>query len=163
MRGSPEIYETFEKLSIKFEYYEHPAAPTIEIAKEYWKDLDATHCKNLFFRNHKGDRHYLVVFDHTQNLSVKTLEQMLKQGKLTFASNWRLEQYLKVKAGSVSPLALVHDIENHVHVFLDEVFLKSKSISFHPGINTASIVMGFNDFEKFLKNIGNTFEFLNLY
>jgi Ala-tRNA(Pro) deacylase len=163
MNGSEKIYETLNRLNISFEYHEHPPAPTIEIAKEYWKDLDATHCKNIFLRNHKGDRHYLVVFEHTQNSSIKSLEQMLKQGKLSFASDWRLEQYLNVKAGSISPLALVNDTENHVHGFFDEVLLNSKSISFHPGINTASLVLSFTDFKRFLESTGNSFEFLKLY
>ena len=163
MNGSELIYKKLKDLNIPFEYHEHPPAPTIEIAKEYWKDLDATHCKNIFLRNHKGDRHYLVVFEHTQNLSIKSLEQMLKQGKLSFASDWRLEQYLKVKAGSISPLALINYVENHVHVFFDQVLLNSKSISFHPGINTASLVLSFTDFERFMNETGNSFEFLKLY
>ncbi len=163
MNGSLEIYKALRNLDIKFEYHEHPPAPTIEIAKEYWKDLDATHCKNIFLRNHKGDKHYLVVFEHTQNLSVKWLEVKLKQGKLSFASDWRLEQYLTVKAGSVSPLALVNDIENHIHVFLDEMLLNAKSISFHPGVNTASLVLSFADFERFMKYTRNSYEFLKLY
>ncbi len=163
MNGSEKIYEAFEELNIKFEYYEHPPAPTIEIAKEYWKDLDATHCKNLFFRNHKGNKHYLVVFEYTQNLSVKSLEQFLKQGKLSFASGWRLDKYLNVKAGSVSPLALVDDEDSHVHVFFDENLLKTKTISFHPGVNTASLVIRFSEFIRFMEWIGNSYEFLRLY
>lgn len=163
MNGSVKIYEQLKKLDIQFEYYEHPPAPTIEIAKEYWKDLDATHCKNLFFRNHKGDRHYLVVFEHEQNLTVKWLEQTLKQGKLSFASDWRLEQYLQIKAGSVSPLSLIYDINNHVYVFFDEILLKSHKISFHPGINTASLVLKFRDFERYMESTGNSFEFMKLY
>jgi Ala-tRNA(Pro) deacylase len=163
MNGDLKIYEKLEFLGIKFDYYEHPPAPTIEIAKKYWKDIDATHCKNLFFRNHKGDKHYLVVFECNQNLSVKWLEQMLKQGKLSFASDWRLEQYLKVKAGSVSPLSIVNDVQNHVFVFLDDMLLKADKISFHPGVNTASIVLNFTDFEYFMKMSGNVYEFLKLY
>jgi len=163
MNGSQEIYQALKKLDIEFEYHEHPPAPTIEIAKEYWKDLDATHCKNIFLRNHKGNKHYLVVFEHNQNLSVNWLEQKLKQGKLSFASDWRLEQYLKVKAGSISPLALVHDTENHIHVFIDEMLLQAKSVSFHPGINTASLVLSRTDFERYMKYAGNSYEYLKLY
>ncbi len=33
--------------------YFHPPLPTIEVALEYWKDIDATHCKNLFLEIHK--------------------------------------------------------------------------------------------------------------
>jgi Ala-tRNA(Pro) deacylase len=163
LRGSEKIYTALKELDINFEYHEHPPAPTIEIAKQYWKDIEATHCKNLFFRNHKGNKHYLVVFEHLQNLEVKSLEKMLKQGKISFASDWRLEKYLAVQAGSLSPLALVNDIENHVHLFCDENLLGSKKISFHPGVNTASIVIDFKDFIKFMDKVGNSYEFLKLY
>jgi Ala-tRNA(Pro) deacylase len=163
LRGSEKIYQALKDLNINFEYHEHPPAPTIEIARQYWKDLDATHCKNLFFRNHKGNRHYLVIFEHLQNLEVKALEKMLKQGKISFASDWRLGKYLGVQAGSLSPLALVNDIENHVHVFFDENLLKASKISFHPGINTASIIIDFEDFKRFMEWVGNGFEFLKLY
>lgn len=163
LRGSEKIYKALDDLQISFSYHEHPPAPTIEIAKIYWKDLDAMHCKNLFFRNHKGDRHYLVVFEHNQNLEVKSLERILKQGKISFASGWRLDKYLGVQAGSLSPLALVNDSENHVHVFFDENLLQARTISFHPGINTASIILSLEDLKKFMEWVGNSFEFIKLY
>jgi Ala-tRNA(Pro) deacylase len=163
MRGSANIYEALNNLNIGFEYYEHPPAPTIEIAKEYWKDLEATHCKNLFFRNHKGNKHYLVVFEHTKDLEIKGLEQLLKQGKISFASDWRLQKHLGVSAGSLSPLSLVNDLENHIHVFFDENLENTSKISFHPGINTASIIMKNMDFKKFMNWVGNSFEYLKLY
>jgi len=163
LRGSQKIYNALEEQHIAFEYHEHPPAPTIEIARKYWKNLDATHCKNLFFRNHKGNKHYLVVFEHTQNLEVKSLEMLLKQGKISFASDWRLEKHLNVQAGSISPLSLVNDVENHVYVFLDEKLLESDKISFHPGINTASIIINFNDFRRFMGKVGNAYEFIKLY
>jgi Ala-tRNA(Pro) deacylase len=163
MRGSKKIYNALNALKIDFEYHEHPPAPTIEIAKEYWKDLEATHCKNIFFRNHKGNRHYLVVFEHLQNLEVKSLEQTLKQGKISFASDWRLEKYLGVQAGSISPLSLVNDDENHVHVFFDENIRNAIKISFHPGVNTASLIMEFSEFRRFMDWVGNPFEFIKLY
>jgi Ala-tRNA(Pro) deacylase len=163
LRGSEKIYNALHNLDITFTYHEHPPAPTIEIARHYWKDLNATHCKNLFFRNHKGDKHYLVVFEHMQNLEVKSLEHILKQGKISFASDWRLQKYLGLQAGSISPLALVNDVENHVYVFFDQNIRNAETISFHPGINTASIVIKFIDFMRFMQWVGNRFEFLPLY
>ena len=163
MNGSKELYKILKELGIEFEYNEHPAAPTIEIAKQYWKDLDAVHCKNLFFRNHKGNRHYLVVFDHRQNLSIKSLEQKLKQGKLSFASEKRMEKYLGLKPGSVTPFGLINDKEKHVTVFFDKNLKEAKKISFHPCINTASLVVKFNDFMRFMNWTGNHVEFLELY
>lgn len=163
MNGDPKLYELLNLLGIGFGYYEHPPAPTVEIAARYWKDLDATHCKNLFFRNHKGNKHYLVILEHTRELNIKDLEQRLKQGKLTFASPKRMMKYLGVSPGSVTPLALINDNDGHVHLFLDEKLKYSEDISFHPGINTASLVIKYSDFIKFLHHCGNTFEYVQLY
>jgi Ala-tRNA(Pro) deacylase len=163
MNGDPKLYEILKKLGISFEYYQHPPAPTIEEAKKYWKDLVATHCKNLFFRNHKGNRHYLVILEHTRLLDIHDLEKRLKQGKISFASEQRMEKYLGIKPGSVSPFGLINDREHHVHVFLDKKLLESQKISFHPNINTASIVIAFNDFIKYLQWTKNSYEFIQLY
>lgn len=161
--GDSKLYVLLDELQIGYEYYEHPPAPTIEEAIKYWKDLDATHCKNLFFRNHKGNRHYLVILDHRQELNIRDLEQRLKQGKLTFASPKRMMKYLGITPGSVSPLALIHDTEKHVHLFLDERLKESKTISFHPCINTASLVISYDDFMRFLQHQGNTWEYVKMY
>jgi Ala-tRNA(Pro) deacylase len=163
MRGQKELYDLFEKLEIQFEYHEHPPLNTIEDAKLHWKDYNSGRCKNIFFRNHKGDRHYLVVLEHLRQLNIKDLEKRLKQGKLTFASDQRLKKYLGVEPGSVSPFGLINDNENHVHLFIDETLKESARLAFHPNVNTASIVISKNDFLKFLKHTGNTFEFISLY
>ena len=163
MNGQPELYAILEELKVPFEYYGHPAAPTIEEAKKYWVDLEATHCKNIFFRNHKGNRHYLVISDYRYQLDIHDLEQRLKQGKLTFASPKRMLKYLGVEPGSVSLFGLINDGENHVHLFIDESLLKADKISFHPNINTASLVITQADFRKFLQWSGNSYEFLKLY
>jgi Ala-tRNA(Pro) deacylase len=163
MNGQPELYKVLDELKIQFEYYEHPPAPTIEEAIKYWEDLKATHCKNIFFRNHKGNRHYLVILEHRQALDIHDLEKRLKQGKLTFASPERLMKHLSLTPGSVTPFGLINDKANHVYVFFDENLKKSDKISFHPCINTASLVISFSDFERFMKWTGNEYEYLRLY
>jgi len=164
MNGAPLLYRKLSELGISFEYHEHPPAPTIEIAVQYWKDiLETTHCKNLFFRNHKGNRHYLVIFDHRQTLDIHDLEKRLKQGKISFASEQRMEKYLGLKPGSVSPFGLINDTEDQVHLFLDKNLKNLPKISFHPNENTASLVSGFTDLLKFLDAMGNSYEFLELY
>jgi Ala-tRNA(Pro) deacylase len=160
MNGQAELYELFEKLKIQYTYYEHPPAPTIEIAAQYWKDIEAMHCKNLFFRNHKGNKHYLVVFDHRKNLDIHSLEKVLKQGKLTFASEQRMMKFLGLTPGSVSPFGLINDKQHEVRLFIDESLKTSEKISFHPNINTASIVVAFSDFLKFIEFCGNKIDYI---
>jgi len=163
MRGQIELYVLFEKLGISFEYHEHPPLATIEDAKIHWKDYNSGRCKNIFFRNHKGNRHYLVILEHLRQLDIHDLEKRLRQGKLTFASDQRLMKYLGVEPGSVSPFGLINDTEKHVHLFIDEKLSEFDRLAFHPNINTASIVVSKSDFLKFLEYTGNSYEFIKLY
>jgi Ala-tRNA(Pro) deacylase len=163
MRGQKELYDLFEKLSIRYEYHEHPPLATIEDAKIHWKDYNSGRCKNIFFRNHKGDRHYLVILEHLRQLNIRDLEKRLRQGKLTFASDQRLKKYLGVEPGSVSPFGLINDKEKHVHLFIDEKLNGTDRLTFHPNNNTASLVVSKTDFLKFLEYTGNIYEFIRLY
>lgn len=163
MLGDTIVYDTLKNLNIQFEYFEHPPLFTIEEAKKHWRGLNTSKCKNLFFRNHKGNKHYLVIIEHTKNLAIKDLEKYLKQGKITLASEKRLHKFLKLPAGSVSPFGLIHDTEKHVHVFIDETLKNSEKISFHPNLNTASLVITYSDFIKYLEWIGNSYEFIKMY
>jgi len=161
LEARKKVFDTLMRLDIPYEIYEHPPLDTIEIALKYWKDIDATHCKNLFFRNHKGNRHYLVIVKDTTPFSIHSLEKKLKQGKLSFGSEKRLAKYLGVKPGSVSPFGLINDSEHHVYLFIDRQLKQSAKISFHPNDNTASVVISFSDFIKFLDHTGNSYEFFD--
>lgn len=163
MNGDPRLYDLLEKLNIGYEYIEHPEAPTIEIAKQYWAGHDAKHCKNLFFRNHKGDRHYLVLLDCDQNMNIHDIEHRLHQGKLSFASEKRLMKYLGVLPGSVTPFGLINDTEHHVHVFIDQELQKAEKVSFHPCVNTASLIIKREDLIRFLEYQTNAYEWIDLY
>jgi Ala-tRNA(Pro) deacylase len=163
MRGQPELYQLLQNLTIAYEYHEHPAVATIEDAKLHWIDLNSGRCKNIFFRNHKGDRHYLVILEHLRQLNIRDLEKRLRQGKLTFASDQRLKKYLGVEPGSVSPFGLINDETHHVHVFIDEKLNEFDRLAFHPNLNTASLVVSKNDLIRFLNHLGNSWEFIKLY
>ena len=157
------VFDFLQQQGIEYTFYTHPEAPTIEIARQYWHNDGSKHCKNLFFRNHKGNRHYLVVFDSAQTLAIHDLEHRLKQGKLSFASEQRMERYLGLKPGSVSPFGLINDTENHTHLFLDKKLLDYPSLSFHPNDNTATVVISQQMFAKYLAAVGNSYEYIELY
>lgn len=163
MNGDPRLYELLRRLDIRFEYIEHPEAPTIAIAKQYWAGHDARHCKNLFFRNHKGNQHYLVLLDCDAEMDIHAIEHRLHQGKLSFASPERLMRYLGVKPGSVTPFGLINDVEHHVIVFVDANLRTAERLSFHPCVNTASLIIGRDDFVRFLDRSGNSWQWLEVY
>ena len=163
MRGQQQVYDTLERMGIKFDYYEHPEAPTIEIASHFYRGEGTTLCKNLFFRNHKGNRHYLVIMDSRHEMNIHDIEHQLHQGKLSFASPERMMKYLGVRPGSVSLFTLVNDLNHEVTLFVDKRLLEAEKVSFHPNDNTASLVISRDDMLKFIKEIGNEYEFLDLY
>lgn len=162
MNGDPKLYALFAQLGINFEYIEHPEAPTIEIAKQYWDGHEATHCKNIFLRNHKGNQHYLILLPCDNQVAIRDLEQLLKQGKLSFASEERLMKHLGLTPGSVTPFGLINDIGKQVIVFIDQSIFNSECVSFHPNINTASLIISVADFTTFLRHCGNKYELLDL-
>ena len=157
------VFDFLDQHAIRYSWYEHPEAPTIEIARQYWHADGSKHCKNLFFRNHKGNRHYLVCFDCEQSMAIHDLEHRLHQGKLSFASEQRMERWLGLKPGSVSPFGLINDPENHVHLFLDSTLQNYPALSFHPNDNRATVVIELAEFLRYLKEVGNTYEFIELY
>jgi len=163
MNGPRELYSLLDSLLLKYEYIEHPAAPTVEEAMKYWAGIDSGHCKNIFLRNHKGDKHYLVILYFDSQLNIHDLEHKLRQGKLSFASEQRLMKYLGLTPGSVSPFGLINDTTHHVHLFIDKNLLNHKRLSFHPNINTASLIIPTTEFIKFLDHCGNSYEFVELY
>ena len=163
MRGQQQVYDYLERQGIKFDYYEHPEAPTIEIASQFYRGEGTVLCKNLFFRNHKGNKHYLVIMDARHSMDIHDIEHRLHQGKLSFASPERMMRYLGVRPGSVSLFTLVNDANHEVILFVDRRLLDAEKVSFHPNDNTASLVISSSDMIKFIESTGNQYEFMDLY
>ena len=155
------VLERLTSLGIAFERFEHPPVPTVEEAQKHWAGIDASHCKNLFLRNQKGNRHYLVIIAYTKRADLRAVAAQIGDGKLSFASPERLMAHLGVEPGSVSPAGLVNDRDRHVRVYLDRDLKAATRISFHPNINTATLTVTFDDFERFLAACGNPVNFLD--
>lgn len=158
-----EVYEILKKLDISYERYEHPAVFTVDQAQQYWGDIPGAHCKNLFLRNKKGNRHYLVILEHSKKADLKTIARMLGEDRFSFASAERLKRYLGLEAGEVSPFGLINDNQKEVRVVIDQDLREAKRINFHPNVNTATVGIEFSDFEKFLSWCGNTLRYIQLY
>lgn len=149
-----------DQLSINYTRYEHPPVYTVEEAEKYWKDIEGAHCKNLFLRNNKGNRHFLVVLEQSRQVDLKKLGETSGAGKLSFASAKRLEKYLGLETGAVSPFGLINDGEKQVEVILDKNLQKSEAINFHPNVNTATLTLSYEDFIRFLEHCGNAVSYI---
>jgi Ala-tRNA(Pro) deacylase len=156
------VLKTLDGMGIPYIRHEHPPVATVEEAEKYWASLKGTHCKNLFLRNYKGNRHYLVIAPVTRGVDLKRLNAMLGEDRLSFASPERLRHWLGLEPGSVSPFGLVNDETRHVQVVCDETLRSSSALGFHPNVNTATLEIAFADFEKFLASRGNAVRWLEL-
>ena len=144
------------ELGVAYTRHEHPPVATVEEAERHWTGIDATHCKNLFLRNQKGDRHYLVVLTHSKKADLKAVAEQIGDGKLSFGSPARLMTHLGLTPGSVSPFGLINDRERRVRVILDRDLAQAARLSFHPNINTVTYTIAAADFARFLDACGNS-------
>ena len=113
-------------------------------------------------RNQKGTHHYIVILQYQKRADLRAVADQIGDGKLSFGSPERLMKHLGVGPGSVSPLGLIHDADHAVHVAIDRDLKSAEKISFHPNINTATIVLSFADFQHFLEASGNPVQYLTV-
>ncbi len=148
---SNKVYDVLNKLNINYSKYEHPPVYTIEEASKYNEDYECKHAKNLFLRNKKGNNHYLVIISDYKTADIKDIAKSLNDSRLSFASCERLQKYLGLEPGAVSPFGLINDKNHEVTVLLDKDLVKSEYVAFHPNVNTATITLTSKDFIKFLE------------
>ena len=156
------VQTRLQELGIAFTRHEHPPVATVDEAAQHWAGIDATHCKNLFLRNQKGNRHYLVVLTAWKKADLKAVADQIGDGKLSFASPERLMTHLGLMPGSVSPFGLINDREHTVRVVLDRDFKSATRLAFHPNINTATVTVAAADFAKFLDACGNPIQHVSI-
>jgi len=149
------VYSVLDQLKIPFTRFEHPPVFTVEEAEIHWTDVPGTHCKNLFLRNKKGNRHYLVILPVSKQADLKHLTRCLDVDRLSFASPERMQRLLGLKPGAVSPFGLINDIRREVVVVLDHELREADAVGFHPNDNTVTLSLVYRDFERFLDFCGN--------
>ena len=154
------VYDALARLGIAYEVHEHPPVFTVDEALVQWATIDAAHCKNLFLRNKKGTRHYLIVALHTTPVDLRALAARVGDDRLSFGSADRLARYLGLTPGAVSPFGLLNDSAHEVRVIVDASLREAPRVGFHPNVNTATIVVSERDFERFLEWTGNPVQFV---
>jgi Ala-tRNA(Pro) deacylase len=154
------VYEVLDELGIPYTRHEHPPVFTVEEAEKHWTQIIGAHCKNLFLRNKKGNRHYLVILEAAKTADLKSLNRQLGEDRLSFASAERLMKHLGLETGSVSVFGLINDSGHLVQVVIDEDLKKADAVNFHPNVNTATVGISFSDFEKFISWCQNPVRYL---
>ena len=140
---------------IDAERFDHPPVMTVEESERLVPALPGAKTKNLFLRNKKGDRHFLVTVPHDLAVDLNALGARLGAGRLGFASAERLERHLGITPGSVSLLALVNDAAHAVEFVLDRRLWEADAVQAHPLVNDATMVIPHRQLERFLAATGH--------
>lgn len=162
MYQKEDVKRFLDEKGIDYTWFDHVAVYTIEEMMALGLEKEKDIAKNLFLRDAKGKRHFLVVIREDKRADLKSLGEKIGVGRLSFASEERLEKYLGLKKGSVTPFGILNDENRAVEVIFDEDFHKTGVIGVHPNDNTASVFMAFSDLEKLVKEHGNDVKFLSL-
>jgi len=157
-----QVYEVLNQLKIPYTQYEHVPVYTIQQLDELNMDMKGKHCKNLFVRNDKGDKHYLIIVSQEKRADLKDIAKQIGSSRLGFASEERLMKHLGLTPGAVTPFGLLNDEEKKVTVLVDEDLKNSIHICFHPNVNTATVSLLFDDFIKFFQWKGNEYQFIKI-
>ena len=118
--------------------------------------------KNLFLRNKKGNRQYLVILEITKQADLRDLVKKIGDDRFSFGSAERLMATLGVTPGSVSPFGLLHPGSKEVRVIVDQDLRSAEKLIFHPNLNTASVTISVADLERFLATRPNVVRWMKL-
>jgi Ala-tRNA(Pro) deacylase len=135
--------------------HEHAAVMTVEESEQMVPPLPGAKTKNLFLRDKKGTRHFLVTVPAARTVDLNALGAVLGTGRLGFASPERLHKHLAITPGSVSLLALVNDTARAVEFVLDRSLWDAAALHAHPLTNTATVILAHADLERFLRVTGH--------
>ncbi len=142
-KSSADLHARLDALGVDHETIDHAPVFTVEEARRLRGRIPGSHSKNLFLRD-KKERHWLVSCRSDRAVDLAWLAERLGTKRLTFCSRRRLAAHLGIRAGAVSPFAVLNDREGIVNVALDEELLENPPLNFHPLDNskTTSISRG---------------------
>ncbi len=150
IRTAEEMCASLAESAIEFERYDHPPVATCEEAAVHLRGVQGAGSKNLFLRNKRGDRHFLVSVHEDTRVDLAKLSELLEIGRVSFASPERLQRYLGVKPGAVTILALINDTDGVVAAFIDRALVEAGLIQCHPMENTSTVVLKAGEVLRYL-------------
>ena len=139
----------------------HRAVYTVEEAKTHRHGMVGAHSKNLFLRDKKG-RMFLVTALEDRTIDLKSLAGVLGVRSLSFGSAERLQKYLGVSPGSVTPFGVINDADGDVTMVLDRGLMDYETLNFHPLVNTQTTSISPAGLIQFFESTKHTPMFIDL-
>ncbi|MGX9351468.1 prolyl-tRNA synthetase associated domain-containing protein [Shimia sp. W99] len=156
--SSDALLERLTAWGLPYDLHEHPPLRTVEEAKSVEAAMTvpgeaALRIKNLYLRD-KKKRNYLVTLEQDREIDLKALGAALGVGNLSFGSADRLFEFLGVRPGAVTPLAMINGAKKGVRFFMDSAFHEADRVYMHPLVNDRTIALSRGDVMRFFEQIG---------
>jgi len=162
--SSDALLAQLDDWGLSYVLHAHVPLRTVEEAKAVEDDLlvpgeHALRLKNLYLRDRKK-RNYLVTLQQDRDIDLKALGAELGVGGLSFGSADRLLEFLGIRPGAVSPLAMINGARQGVRFFMDAQARDAEVIYMHPLVNDRTVAMPRADLMTFLDKINVTPEWV---
>ncbi len=157
-----DIYAWLLSNGIEYHRFDHPPVYTCEEAARLTPEMPGAKAKNLFLRDRRARRHFLLMLEAEQQVDLRELGRRLEAPGLGFASPERLHRYLKVEPGAVSLLALVNDRDREVELVMDQDLSLSQHFQCHPLVNTATLILDRQNILQFLDHTGHRLQAMEM-
>jgi len=154
------VLEAMAHANITYDITEHPAVYTIEEMDRLQIDPKNEVAKNLFLRDDKKQRYFLVVLPKYKQVDLNAIRMAVDSRRLSFASTDALAHYLGLSKGAVSPFGILNDTERKVEVIIDQDIKSFDRIGVHPNENTATVWLRPADLESIIQNHGNPITYI---
>lgn len=140
--------------NIIYTLHTHEAVFTCEEAEKHCADIQGLACKNLFLRNNKHNRFFLLVLPAKKKMDIKKFGEIVgEKNKLSFAHADELKEKLQLDPGSVSVFGILNDDKHEVELYIDKDVYDADIVTFHPNVNTATLELSREMFHRFLDMI----------
>src|SRR5579872_872387 len=137
-----ELFAFLDRLGVSHTSVSHPALFTVEQSRALRGKVPGAHTKNLFLKDKRGAL-FLVVTLEDAEIELKSLHRRLgATGRFSFGSAEAMRELLGVEPGSVTPFAVINDVERKVAVVLDRAMLAHDVLNYHPLTNTMTTTIG---------------------
>lgn len=155
MQATPDtLFKRLDDLGVSYETHTHAAVFTVDEAQAHCSHLPGGHCKNLFLKDKKSQLWLVVALDE-RPINMKDLKSRIGSHHLSFGKPDLLGEVLGVEPGSVTPFALINDLEHRVKVVLDKEMMDMDLLNYHPLTNTMTTALTPGDLLAFIRDTGH--------
>ena len=157
-----ELLDELQKLDIKYEMVDHPAAKTTAEADAYIAGKIGVRTKSMFLKDKKKN-FYLVIMDDAKRMDFKEFQELTGTKRTSMAHDSDIEDQLGLEAGIVSPFGIMNNAAHNIQIYFDQDMLDENiPLTFHPNINTHTIFLSAADLMKFIKAQGFDYQIIDL-